>query len=410
MGRPAPGNFLDALRQFRFTRRRPDARADFFHLIERRDGHLAAPGQRSFRAGRDPGPSSLAGGAPREMLDNVFWADWTPDGQSLAVIRARREYAKSPRVSCGNGDLRSASLGQPRPLLAQRKLPCHRRSCDRRRQRPRRHSRHARKCQGPLELLLERRRLSLGSERQGSLVLRRPGRIGSLNLRARFLRQRASDLSLARRAYDSRHQPFGPVLLTADKARIGSPRSRLGRRSERSLSWFDWSLLTESLPTARTSCSPRPAKPSATTTDLSPCDRRLARGSPGKVALPDYLPMANGLPNPVPRGRSLFFLLASAKPVNLATPNSTLPGQLGCPTASPSCIHSPSPATACAPTVSLQGGAPRAITPRESPAPWFLPTANTFSPSTTSVSAGSIPWAAESRRNSPSPFQPMSAA
>ncbi|HKU26511.1 MAG TPA: serine/threonine-protein kinase, partial [Candidatus Sulfotelmatobacter sp.] len=29
----------------------------------------------------------LAGGAPREVLDNVFWADWTPDGQSLAVIR-----------------------------------------------------------------------------------------------------------------------------------------------------------------------------------------------------------------------------------------------------------------------------------------------------------------------------------
>lgn len=29
----------------------------------------------------------LAGGAPREVLDNVLWADWTPDGQSLAVIR-----------------------------------------------------------------------------------------------------------------------------------------------------------------------------------------------------------------------------------------------------------------------------------------------------------------------------------
>ena len=29
----------------------------------------------------------IAGGAPREVLDNVFWADWTPDGQSLAVVR-----------------------------------------------------------------------------------------------------------------------------------------------------------------------------------------------------------------------------------------------------------------------------------------------------------------------------------
>ncbi len=30
---------------------------------------------------------ALAGGAPREVLDNVMWADWTPDGQSLAIIR-----------------------------------------------------------------------------------------------------------------------------------------------------------------------------------------------------------------------------------------------------------------------------------------------------------------------------------
>jgi serine/threonine protein kinase/Tol biopolymer transport system component len=29
----------------------------------------------------------LAGGAPREVVDKVFWADWTPDGQSLAVVR-----------------------------------------------------------------------------------------------------------------------------------------------------------------------------------------------------------------------------------------------------------------------------------------------------------------------------------
>ena len=29
----------------------------------------------------------LAGGAPREVVDKVLWADWTPDGQSLAVVR-----------------------------------------------------------------------------------------------------------------------------------------------------------------------------------------------------------------------------------------------------------------------------------------------------------------------------------
>ncbi|HEY6769891.1 MAG TPA: protein kinase [Candidatus Sulfotelmatobacter sp.] len=29
---------------------------------------------------------ALAGGAPREVLENVSWADWAPDGQSLAVV------------------------------------------------------------------------------------------------------------------------------------------------------------------------------------------------------------------------------------------------------------------------------------------------------------------------------------
>ena len=29
----------------------------------------------------------LAGGAPREVLENVQWADWSPDGSNLAVVR-----------------------------------------------------------------------------------------------------------------------------------------------------------------------------------------------------------------------------------------------------------------------------------------------------------------------------------
>jgi eukaryotic-like serine/threonine-protein kinase len=30
---------------------------------------------------------SLAGGAPREVIDEVSWADWTPDGSDLAIVR-----------------------------------------------------------------------------------------------------------------------------------------------------------------------------------------------------------------------------------------------------------------------------------------------------------------------------------
>lgn len=33
------------------------------------------------------GRMPMAGGAPRELLDNVNWADWSPDGSNLAVVR-----------------------------------------------------------------------------------------------------------------------------------------------------------------------------------------------------------------------------------------------------------------------------------------------------------------------------------
>ena len=29
----------------------------------------------------------LVGGAPREVLENVEWADWSPDGSQLAIVR-----------------------------------------------------------------------------------------------------------------------------------------------------------------------------------------------------------------------------------------------------------------------------------------------------------------------------------
>ena len=44
----------------------------------------------------------LAGGAPREMLENILWADWTPDGQSLAVIRPGATGAGQLEFPVGN--------------------------------------------------------------------------------------------------------------------------------------------------------------------------------------------------------------------------------------------------------------------------------------------------------------------
>ena len=31
--------------------------------------------------------SMAGGGSPREVLDDVFWADWSPDGKQLAIVR-----------------------------------------------------------------------------------------------------------------------------------------------------------------------------------------------------------------------------------------------------------------------------------------------------------------------------------
>jgi dipeptidyl aminopeptidase/acylaminoacyl peptidase len=79
--------------------------------------HVVVPFTRTGRLAH----MSIAGGAPREILDDVEWADWAPDGQSLAIareagVRHRLEYPIGkvlfetdgwighPRVS-PNGDL-----------------------------------------------------------------------------------------------------------------------------------------------------------------------------------------------------------------------------------------------------------------------------------------------------------------
>jgi Tol biopolymer transport system component len=48
-----------------------------------RTGDLAVILQRGNTLARVP----LAGGAPREILRNILWADWSPDGQSLLIVR-----------------------------------------------------------------------------------------------------------------------------------------------------------------------------------------------------------------------------------------------------------------------------------------------------------------------------------
>ena len=58
----------------------------------------------------------LAGGAPREVQEDVHEADWAPDGSDLAVVRS---VAGQHRLEYPIGKVlyQTAGLGQPRPLL-----------------------------------------------------------------------------------------------------------------------------------------------------------------------------------------------------------------------------------------------------------------------------------------------------
>ena len=65
---------------------------NFFH---RRDGCLVAKPLRSlFSSSALLARMPLAGGAPREILDQVNWADWSPDGSNLAIVRAQGGFTQ----------------------------------------------------------------------------------------------------------------------------------------------------------------------------------------------------------------------------------------------------------------------------------------------------------------------------
>ena len=70
---------------------------------------------------RGPGPPAtlaempLAGGAPRELLEHVMFADWSPDGKGLAVVAASNERGPHLEYPIGKVLLeKNGFLGRPR--------------------------------------------------------------------------------------------------------------------------------------------------------------------------------------------------------------------------------------------------------------------------------------------------------
>jgi serine/threonine protein kinase/Tol biopolymer transport system component len=186
---------------------------------------------------------ALAGGAPREVADNVSWADWAPDAESLAVIRGAQVthlefpigntiYSPAAWVShvrfSPNGESLAiidhvASGDDGRVVIIDTK--------------------GNRKASSSFYSSVEglawapsgkevwfsavpggasRSLYTLDLSGKERLVYRSPGGLT------------IHDISRA-----------GLVLLTADKSRITLSAMAPGETHERSLSWFDWTLLTD---------------------------------------------------------------------------------------------------------------------------------------------------------------------
>src|SRR3954468_12719054 len=194
----------------------------------------------------------LAGGAPREVVDNVFWADWTPDGQSLAVIRpgpsqgGQLEFPSGNVIYSPKGWVSHVRFSPNGALLA---IGDHVPGGDDGRVvivDAQGNSKASSSYYSSVEGLAW---APSGKEVWFSAVPAGSARsIYALDLsgKERLIYRAPGGLTI----HDVSRT--GLVLLTADKARIGISALPPGEARERSLSWFDWSLLNDLSPDGKT--------------------------------------------------------------------------------------------------------------------------------------------------------------
>ncbi|MGA9967076.1 MAG: protein kinase [Terriglobales bacterium] len=187
----------------------------------------------------------LAGGAPREVLDNVYWADWTPDGQSLAVVRrspsgvAHLEFPAGQTIYEPQGWVSHVRFSPVGDLLA---IADHLPGGDDGRVvilDPRGNRKSSSSFYSSVEGLAWSPN---GNEVWFSAVPAGSARsIYALDLsgKERLIYRSPGGLTI----HDISRG--GLVLMTADKSRISMSGLPPGETRERSLSWFDWSLLTD---------------------------------------------------------------------------------------------------------------------------------------------------------------------
>jgi len=187
----------------------------------------------------------IAGGAPREVLDGVFWADWTPDGQSLAVMRQglgrniHLEFPVDNVIYEPQGWVSHVRFSPSGNYLA---IIDHVQSGDDGRVvviDPHGNRKASSSFYSSVEGLAW---AASGKEVWYSAVPAGSARsiyALDLNGKERLIYRSPGGLTI----HDISKN--GQVLLTADKSRISISGLAPGETHERSLSWFDWSLLTD---------------------------------------------------------------------------------------------------------------------------------------------------------------------
>ena len=183
----------------------------------------------------------LGGGAPREVLEHVQWADWSPDGSNLAIIReysgqSRLEYPIGKILYQTGGWLSHPRVSPKGDSVAFIEHPLRRDDAG---------------LIAIVDLRGTKRTLSSGWETvwglgwspTGSEIWFTSTRIGygrflsavDLNGKERLLAREPGTLTLQDVARDGR------VLLTRDVPRVGMVGLAPGTTKERDLSWLDWS-------------------------------------------------------------------------------------------------------------------------------------------------------------------------
>jgi Tol biopolymer transport system component len=189
----------------------------------------------------------LAGGAPRQVLESVAWADWTPDGSDLAAVRLvegrfRVEFPLGHNIYQPRGWASHVRFSPKGDLIAFQD--------------------HVQTGDDGRVVIIDREgkvkatsgffttSQGLAWSRDGKEVWFTASHEGSaraiyaLNLsgKDRLVLRVPGTLSLQDIARDGR------VLLTVDNAQFGTLGLSAGETNERNLSWFDWSIAADLSP------------------------------------------------------------------------------------------------------------------------------------------------------------------